>query len=47
MAEENKNDKEDDSINLLLEQVLTRQRDEIMENFAHILQRLSITTGAS
>jgi hypothetical protein len=27
MAEENKNDRVDDSINLLLEQALTRQRD--------------------
>jgi hypothetical protein len=47
MAEEKKNDRADDSINLLLEQALTRQRDEMMENFSHILQRLSITTGAS
>jgi hypothetical protein len=44
MVEENKNDREEDSINLLLEQALTRQRDEMMENFSHILQRLSITT---
>jgi hypothetical protein len=47
MAEEKKNDGADDPINLLLEQALTRQRDEIMENFAHILQRLLITAGAS
>jgi hypothetical protein len=47
MAEENKNDRAEDSINLLLEQALTRQRDEMMENFSHILQRLSITTGTS
>jgi hypothetical protein len=39
MAEENKNDRADNSINLLLEQALTRQRDEMMENFSHILQR--------
>jgi hypothetical protein len=45
--EENKNDREDDYINLLLEKALTRQRDEMMENFTHILQRLPITTGAS
>jgi hypothetical protein len=43
MAEEKKNDRADDPINLLLEQALTRQRDEMMENFSHILQRLSIT----
>jgi hypothetical protein len=47
MAEEKKNNIADDSINLLLEQALTRQRDEMMENFAHILQRLLITTYAS
>jgi hypothetical protein len=47
MVEENKNDRADDSINLLLEQALTRQRDEMMENFSHILQRLPIATGAS
>jgi hypothetical protein len=38
MAEEKKNDGADDPINMLLEQALTRQRDEIMENFSHILQ---------
>ena len=44
MVVENKNDGAKDSINLLLEQALVRQRDEMMENFAHILQRLSIET---
>jgi hypothetical protein len=38
MVEEKKNDGADDPINLLLEQALTRQRDEMMENFAHILK---------
>jgi hypothetical protein len=33
MAEEKKNDGADDPINLLLEQALTRQRDEMMEIF--------------
>jgi hypothetical protein len=47
MEEENKNNEEDDSINLLLEQALTRQRDEMMENFSHILQCLPITTNTS
>ena len=47
MVEENKNDGVDDSINLLLEQALPRKRDEMMENFSHILQRMSIATGAS
>jgi hypothetical protein len=37
MVEENKNDGEDDPIILLLEQALRRQRDEMMENFSHIL----------
>jgi hypothetical protein len=32
---------------MLLEQALTRQRDEMMENFSHILQCLSITIGMS
>jgi hypothetical protein len=44
MVEEKKNDGADDPINLLLEQALTRQRDEMMENFSHILQRLPIAT---
>jgi hypothetical protein len=47
MAEEKKNDEVDDLISLLLEQALTRQRDEMMENFSHILQRLPIASGAS
>jgi hypothetical protein len=47
MVEENKNDEADDPINLLLEQALTRQRDEMMENFSHILQCLPITAGTS
>jgi hypothetical protein len=47
MAEEKKNNKAEDSINVLLEQTLTQQRDEMMENFSHILQRLPITTCMS
>jgi hypothetical protein len=47
MAEEKKNDEVDDLISLLLEQALTRQRDEMMENFSHILQHLPIASGAS
>jgi hypothetical protein len=47
MAEEKKNDGADDPIYLLLEQALMRQRDEMMENFAHILQCLPIESGAS
>jgi hypothetical protein len=47
MAAENKNDGAEDSINLLLKQALARQRDDMMENFAHILQRLLIATDAS
>ena len=45
MAKENKNDGADDPINLLLEQALTQQRDEMMENFSHILQCLPIAIG--
>jgi hypothetical protein len=47
MVEEKKNDGADDPINLLLEQALMRQRDEMMENFSHILQHLPITSCAS
>jgi hypothetical protein len=47
MEKEKKNDRAGDSINLLLEQALTGQRDEMMENFSHILQCLSITTCMS
>jgi hypothetical protein len=47
MAEENKNDKEDYSINLLLEKSLMGQRDEIIDNFSHILQCLPIETTTS
>jgi hypothetical protein len=47
MVEEKKNYGVDDPISLLLEQALTRQRDEMMENFSHILQCLPIETGAS
>ena len=45
MVEENKIDGADDLISLLLEQALTRQRDEMMENFSHILQCLPIAEG--
>jgi hypothetical protein len=44
MVEENKNDRANDYINRLLEQSLTRQREEMMENFSHILQCLPIKT---
>jgi hypothetical protein len=47
MAEEKKNDGADDPINMLLEQALTRQRDEMMDNFSHILQHPLIAIGTS
>jgi hypothetical protein len=47
MVEENKNDEADNPINMLLKQALTHHRDEMMENFSHILQCLLIATGAS
>jgi hypothetical protein len=47
MEEEKKNDGADDPISLLLEQALTRQRDEMMENFSHILKCLPIASSAS
>ena len=37
IVEEKKNDEAEDSINMFLEKALTRQRDEMMENFTHIL----------
>ena len=46
-VEENKNDGVEYSINFLLEKALTRQRYKMMDIFSHILQCLSITTGAS
>jgi hypothetical protein len=47
MAAEKKNDGAKDSINLFLEKALTRQRDKMMENFAHILQCLLDRNSAS
>jgi hypothetical protein len=47
MVEEKKNDGVDDPISLLLEKDLTQQRDKMMENFSHILQRLPIASEAS
>ena len=46
MEEENKNDGADDLISLFLEKSLVQQRDEMMENFSHILQCFPITLGA-
>ena len=46
MVEENKNGAKD-SIYMLLEQTLTRQRGEMMENFDHIPQRLLIIESVS
>jgi hypothetical protein len=43
MEKENKNDREYNSINMLLEQALTQQRVKMMDNFSHILQCLPIT----
>jgi hypothetical protein len=45
VVEENKNNRVGDSINLLLEKALMQHRDEMMENFPHLLQCLSITIG--
>jgi hypothetical protein len=42
MVKENKNDGAEDYVKILLKQALTRQRDEMMENFSHILQWLLI-----
>jgi len=47
MVEEKKDDGAKYSINLFLEQALARHRDEMMDNFAHILQRLPIAICTS
>jgi hypothetical protein len=47
MVAENKNDRAKDFINMLHAQALAQQRDEMMENFSHILQCMSIATGSS
>ena len=47
MEKEKKNGRPEYSINLLLEQALVRQKDEMMENFSHILQCLPIASRAS
>jgi hypothetical protein len=47
IREEKKNEREDDFINLLLGKSLTRLRDEIMDNFPHILQHLPIKKSVS
>ena len=47
MAEEKKNDGANNPISLLLEKAFMRQRDEMMENFSHILQCLMIASGSS
>jgi hypothetical protein len=47
MEEEKRDEGAGDSINLFLEESLTRQRDEMMENFSQILRRLSTTTDTS
>ena len=47
MAEETRDDRAGDPIKLLLEEALTRQRNEMMDNFAQILCRLPTTSDAS
>jgi hypothetical protein len=47
ISTENKDDKAKYSINMFLEQDITQQRDEMMDNFTQILQRLLIATRTS
>ena len=47
MEEETRYDRAGDPIKLLLEEALTRQRNEMMDNFAQILCRLPTTSDAS
>ena len=46
MGDENKDEGEGDPIKIFLEETLEKQRNTMMDNFAHILQRLP-TSGAS
>ena len=46
MAEEKKDEGAGDPIKILLEEALEKQRNTMMDNFSHILQRLP-TYGAS
>ena len=43
VGEENRDDGAGDPIKMLLEESLTRQRNEMMDNFAHILLRMLTT----
>ena len=47
MVKETRDDRVGDPIKLLLEEALTRQRNEMMDNFAQILCRLPTTSDAS
>ena len=47
MVVEKKNGGVEESINLFLEQALTQHRDEMMDNFSHIIQSLPIRTCVS
>jgi hypothetical protein len=47
MEEEKRNKGEKDPINLFLMEALAQQRNEMLENFSQILQRLPIIAGAS
>jgi hypothetical protein len=48
MAKEKRDDRAGDHFKKLLEEALVRQRNEMMDNFAHILRRLLMeTTEAS
>jgi hypothetical protein len=46
MVEEKRHEKARDPIKSLIEEALMRQRNEMMENFTHILQQLSRITEA-
>ena len=46
MVEEKRDDEAGDPIKMLLEESLTRQRNEMMDNFAQILRRMPTATDA-
>jgi hypothetical protein len=47
MDDENKDDGTRDHIKMFLKEALTRQRNEVMDNFAHILRRLPTREASS
>ena len=47
MGDEKKDEGAEDTIKMLLEEALEKQRNVMMDNFAHILQRLPIGSASA